>query len=1859
MDSVRDSGNMVDVTDSGLSEPDLKRLLSRHERGSVLGVYRLTPLQNGLLFDSQGPNDTGNYVTQSVHEVSGIVDVETFVASWQHVCSRHDALRTTFEWTDLPHPVQLVRRSAATDVVEHDWRGLDEESGRARLERLLRKRRATSFALADAPPIAFDIIRVDAFRSWVAWHVHHLVIDGPSSSIVLGELVATYRAVRDHGRPAELPPVRQYHEHLRWLARQDAKADAERWRTIVGDLEEPTILSCIRRPVDKRDLAPASVVRTLPSATHRALVASARRHGISLHALLQAAWALVLTSRSQASDVCWGTIFSGRSRIDPGAGRLVGLVVNTVPARVRIDPDEAIGVYLRRVQTMVAQIHDLEHVGLDEIRSLTALRAGEPLFETMLQFIPSSEVEATAGADLTIIHTQEQTGYPLDISIVAGTGLRLHLTYEPDRVDASIAHRIVQQFVFVLEQLRTAKGALREIGWLPPEEETVLTRWSTAVDMETSNDTIPAVFDRARRANAAGDAVIDGSGALTYEELDRASNVAANGLQGLGVLPGDTVGIALPRTNDLVTTLLGVLKAGAAYLIVDRRLPDARREVMLQECGVEVLVEDLDGAVPRPCRRTGLLRVSPQELTPAVSADPVAPGRGHHLIDSTAAAFVTYTSGTTGRPKCIGMSHGNLTRVAASPDYFSSGPGRQFLQLAPPEFDASVEEIWGAILNGASVVMPGDRTLDVADIEGLLREHPVTNVSLTTGLFHLLSEEVPTAFADVDELLIGGDIARPGPCARMLEANPALTLVNTYGPTEMSVVTTSHVVWPGPSSEVPIGRPIRGTTVYVLDSCLRQLPIGVTGQLYAAGTGVTMGYLNDAGLTAERFLPDPFSSQAGRRMYATGDLARWSETGELEFVGRTDRQVKVRGFRVEPGEIESRLTQHASVAEAVVEAVGDGENATRLAAYIVPRHGATFDRQELRLHVAGALPHFMVPSFFIRLDELPLTSVGKVDHRRLPGPGGLSEDVREDQHGLTTLEQSLLRIWKDALGTATLSSDSNFFDVGGDSMISMRVAAAGRRSGIAMSSGDVFRHQTISELASMLSARKAAERVDQAPLEGEVGTIPIQRWFLRHYGAEPLFSQARVLRRKGPIAEAVVERVLDMIVRHHDSLRLRVHDERGVWRQWFAKAGAERSFVLEAHSLEPCTEAEIESRVRDIGRSLRSAIDLSSGPLLAAAVVHTPAEHEDALVLVAHHWTVDLVSWTVLLEDIEDLYGAFERGSTPVLPDKTSSFRAWSDRLYELAQEEMSVEEGRVAVPRPIGSSLPRDRAVPEGTSGISRLRLTLSASESANFVRAIRTHRSIRGHELILGAAIPVFREWLGGGTVDVDVEFHGRDVSAGDLDVSRTIGWFTAIGTAALRLDDIDTFGGYLRQVRDTLPQEPDDILRTGVRRYLLGADEEPAEAEICLTYLGEMGRSDAGGSSFRLEDLDAGPEDDQGLERGYPLDINVGVDRGRLFLDIASWRSRWNGTTIERFAGELLHQIGRSIGQLATWEMDRTHPAVWLRRLRKDTPLLTLPMQRYGVPGVSVATIIEGEISSWTSGLARRGAEAINVRTRFQVGSIAKHLETIAALRLCEAGRLHLDAPLSAVAHGPRTDSLAGGERITIRHLLRHRSGLSSEVGERGEVVAVGAPGSTYAYDLVNFALIEEVLESVVGAPIGDVLAEWVLQPLGLRDTGFHPAVPDPADAPGLALGHSAVGREYRARRRPADVAVEHELWSTASDIAAIGLDLHRAVSSDDGVLLPRQAASQLWADVRAGYGLGTVVKQLNGLRWVGHPGDGPGFRSVYAVETAGGNGLVVLANSDAATPMLEDLLVELGTDLVMRVRGSLMDWDVEAL
>ncbi|HET9899247.1 MAG TPA: amino acid adenylation domain-containing protein [Streptosporangiaceae bacterium] len=1844
-----------------LSRAAIDELLSKFRPGSVTCVCQLSPLQEGILFETLKNPRGGNYLTQSVYEVDQDLDHETFIAAWRFVCGRHDALRTTFVYDDVPHPVQIVHSTTSAQVRAHDWSSVSADAQADRLERLLREERHRARGLSEIPPVAFDLIRIRAARFRIVWHVHHLLVDAASSAKILDELSLAYASLKDKADLPVLPQPAQFSDYVAWLSDRDEAADIEEWRQVIGDLSEPSPLSCVAPLTGEADHLSRSITRVADCHFAARLSAFAARHHCTVHTLLQAAWALVLASRSGRSDLCWGTVFSGRSADFPRVDDVVGLLINTVPVRTTLCTTEPVGSWLRRLQRTLSTAHRLEHVGLHRIRRASALTGGQGLFETLFQFVPESppQDEGLARLELRRVMAVEQTGYPLDMSVVLRGELVVHLQFEPARIEEASARQIAAQYVHLLRELADSDDAtLLELEMLPAREREQLAAWSRPSSWDNSTATIPALFAEVAREFSDHAAVLGADAVLSYRQLDSQSDIVAGQLTALGVRPETVVGVAMPQATELIPVLVGILKAGGAYLALDLDAPPERVKFILADSGVSLVVaatgHDMS-AMPEHC--TVLNAAS------LLAADPLARPRRHlpAVASPDMLAFVTYTSGSTGIPKCVGMTHRNLARIGRHARYIRSGPGRRTLQLAPVGFDVSIEEIWGSLLNGGSVVMPGLSRMDLPDIADLIQRHEVTNVSMTTGLFHQFADEQVDAFRGVDQLIIGGDVARRAQCDKVLARHPALSLVNAYGPTEMTTTTTSEIVESRPHAAVPIGRPISSTTVYVLDEYLRMVPVGVSGQLYAGGTGVTRGYLNDAGLTAERFVPDPFLAVPGARMYATGDFARWLPDGRLEFIGRSDRQVKIRGFRVELGEIEARLAGHPDVLDAVAGTVENGEGLRRLVAYVVPAPGAEVSTASIRSFVAEQLPGYMVPSLVTMLEKMPLTSIGKVDRARLTRE---AEPARADdasrgasERARSSTERILAAAWRRVLGMMEdPGMEDNFFDLGGDSILSMRVASAARHEGLVMSSTDLFKYQSIGGLASALDAREIPVLADQRPVTGEVRLTPIQRWFLEHYGAQDHYNQSRLLRWTGVVSEDALRRALKALTDHHDALRLRITRDGANWRQWFTATGSEDP--LEVHDLRDVPREDLDSVLRNVGDAVQRSLDLRSGPVIRAALMLTGSHAGDLLLLAIHHMSVDLVSWSILLEDLAGAYRSAAETRAITLPAKTASFKAWSDYLHDSPP---ASDFGRYQGPRgePSASSalVPADPDAAAGGPGTRSVRLTLSPRETQRFMRATRGDRKVTGQEVLLASAIPALREWGCTGLVPVDLEAHGREPGVAGPDVTRTVGWFTAVYPVTLDTTDVDTFGGYVAQVRGQLQRDPDGALGYGIARYLSGPDGShrlSAESKVCFNYLSEVGSGDIGNGLFTQEPGTLGAEGCHSGDPVYLLDITTGVEQGRLFVDVAYSGRRWREGTVRAFADSYLGHIRRSIGQLATWEMDRSHPLSWLARLRPASPLLTAPMRQYRVPGVSVATVAKGQVTAWAHGVTGRDGRDVDVHTLFPVGSVAKHLAAIIVLRLCEAGLISLDQPFDDLPVDMSLPAFAGGDPLTVRHLLSHRSGLAADSLDGG-LRAVRPAGETYEYLVDNYVMVERMIEQITGTTFAKSLAAHVFDPLGLSDSELLPLYPDVSHFARTAAGHSATGRRYERPRRALGTSADPELWSCAADIARVGADLHRAIARDEGVLLNQASALELLSGLRSGYGLGTVVKELSSRLWIGHPGDGPGYRTIYAIDAYEGHGVVILANGDGATPMFEDLLVELGTDLVMRVRGDLMAWD----
>ncbi|MDE2468310.1 MAG: amino acid adenylation domain-containing protein, partial [Bradyrhizobium sp.] len=857
-------------------------------------------------------------------------------------------------------------------------------------------------------------------------------------------------------------------------------------------------------------------------------------------------------------------------------------------------------------------------------------------------------------------------------------------------------------------------------------------------------------------------------------------------------------------------------------------------------------------------------------------------------------AYVIYTSGSTGRPKGVATVHRNVVRLIKGANYAAMTPEDVFLHLAPLAFDASTFEIWGALLNGAKLVLYPDEPIDIGRLRQVIAEAGVSILWLTAGLFHQVVDEDVGALAPVRQLLAGGDVLSPAHVKRVLTALPGCQVINGYGPTEGTTFSTTFRV-PEASFDggIAIGRPISNTQVYVLDDRLELAPTGAAGELYIGGAGLARGYLGRAGLTAERFVPSPFGN--GERLYRSGDLVRWRTDGQIEFLGRRDTQVKLRGFRIELGEIEAALAAHAGVQQAVVVARADGAAAKRLVAYVVPAEGATADIDDLRAHLKRTLPDHMVPQAFVIVASFPLTSNGKLDRKALPAPDGrASDDYLAPRN---EIEATLARLFAEVLGHERVGVHDNFFELGGDSILSIQLVARAARDGLKLTTRQVFERQTIAALA-VVTGSLTAPRIDQDLPEGEVPLTPIQHWFFAQDFYDPgHFNQAVLLQCRG-LSPALVAQAIGHLIRHHDALRLRFDRKDRMWHQAYVD-GSDVSFTqVDLTQIEPSIQSnelayEVEKR--------QASLNISSGPLLQAGLFDLGASGQ-RLLLVIHHLVVDGVSWRILLEDLHTVYEQLARGAAICLPAKTTSFKHWAESLVANARSDEFCRELAYWQGQPWSTAelLPVDF---DGANTAGKA-ATVSASLDATETQALlqRVPAAYRTHikDVLLTALAQAVSPWTGRPRLLVDLEGHGREELGDDTDLSRTVGWFTSLFPVLLDLPEISDPGSALKSVKEQLRAIPRRGMGYGILKYLSGLDV-PAipQPEISFNHLGQIDQSGANAPLFRLAPESSGLTQSPYSRRAHLIDVTALVVDGRLRMHWTYSKAVHAAATIEKLS------------------------------------------------------------------------------------------------------------------------------------------------------------------------------------------------------------------------------------------------------------------------------------------------------------------------------------------------------------------------
>ncbi|WP_328491695.1 non-ribosomal peptide synthase/polyketide synthase [Streptomyces sp. NBC_00414] len=1414
---------------------------------AVEDLLPLTPLQEGMLFHRLvgGPDDV--YVDQAALLLDGVSDPHGFAAAWQRVTDRTPALRTSVVWQDVPVPLQVVHRDVRVPVTHHDWRETEPRERADRFDRLRADDLAQGIDLASAPLMRLTLVRLPDARLHLLWTSHHLILDGWSLAQVLTEVFEEYAALTVGGAPS--PPVRRsFADYVRWLADQDSEAARAHWRETLGGFATPTPLP-VDRPLTGAHESRSADVHTaeLSDAVSATLARTAREAGLTVNTVVQGAWALLLSRHSAERDVVFGTTVSGRPDELPGVESMVGMFINTVPTRVRVEGHRPAADWLRELQDVQAESRRFAAASLAELTALSDVPSGTPLFHSMVAFenYPFDAARTSgSGVRLVDVTSRDATNYPLVLRAYQGERLGFDLAYDPDLFDAGTVRALAGRLRLLLTEIaENPDRPLRALAWTTAEERRRMLVDFNGTERGRPADTLVDLFEAQAARTPDATAVTCGSDHLDYATLDAAAGRLAHRLAAAGAGPERFVALALPRSADLVVAILAVLKTGAAYLPIDPNLPAERVTHLLDDATPVILVTTTEAAERTRGTAVPLLVLdAPDVLSDLARRPATGPDHPRRPLPQSP-AYAIYTSGSTGRPKGVVVPHSNVVRLFTRTRHWFGFDGTDVWTLFHSyAFDFSVWELWGALLHGGRlVVVPDDTARSPEDFLRLLAEERVTVLNQTPSAFHQLARadaEHPELGAQLAlrTVVFGGEALDVDRLADWYTRHPdtAPRLVNMYGITE----TTVHVTYEpldrttsrtGAAS--PIGTGIPDLRVHVLDDDLAPVPPGAVGEMYVAGEGLARGYLRRPGLTATRFLADPFAVP-GERMYRTGDRARRRADGTLEYLGRADQQVKIRGYRIEPGEIEAAVHTHPGVGAAAVGVYEDGSGTRRLVAHVVGRGGAEPPpAADLRSHLERLLPAHMVPAAYVPLTALPLTVNGKLDRRALPAPGpdGFATDT-ERVAPRTPAERAVAAAWADVLDTDEVGADDDFFALGGDSILAVRVVSRLRAAfGEEVSPRLLFTHPTLSALAAALGdlADDDTPPVDVIPAVDPGTPAPLsyaqQRlWFLdRFEPGSTEYTTLSVLRLRGPLDIDALRAALDGLVARHEALRT-TFAEAGPGRGYGpgygpgpgpgAGAGQDGQARQVAHPpypvdlpLDDLTGARDRLHSLDAVQALDALVereasvpfDLGAGPLLRARLARL-AEDEHVLVLAVHHIVTDGWSVGVLGRDLGELYTAAIESRTPRLPHlpvRYADFAAWQRARTDQEDEQLAYWRATLDGVAPFEPPTDRPRPAVRDRDG-ALVTFTLPAALTER-LRATGREADATLYMTLLTACTVLLSRWADQEDIAVGTVTAGRERS----ELHDVVGMFVNTLVLRNRVEPGLSFRALLERVRATV--------------------------------------------------------------------------------------------------------------------------------------------------------------------------------------------------------------------------------------------------------------------------------------------------------------------------------------------------------------------------------------------------------------------------------------------------------------------------
>ena len=1391
---------------------------------NIEAVYPLSPMQQGMLFHSLYSPESGVYCELMTCSISGELNISAFEYSWQETVNRYSILRTSFVWKKIDRMLQVVHKQVQVKLEVLDWDNQYQQEFVNNFENFLEKERIKGFDYSKPPLFRLILLKQNSNLYRFAWIHHHTLLDGWSMPIIFQDVMTFYESYVS-SKPCILNSVHQYREYINWLQKQNVEEAKAYWKEILNGFDTPsTIIKNIKTNNNNKIESYSETSIVLPKELSSLLTEISKQYQVTLSTILQGAWAYLLSRYCGTEDIVFGVTVSGRPSELPDVEKIVGLFINTIPIRVKINPDETVKEWLKKLQNEFAFSRQYEYSPLYDIHEWSDVPGSTPLFDSIFIFenypIDTSIRDKKLSIKITNFETKEQTNYPITLVSAPSETLTIKISFDTRLLELELISQILGHLKNVIVGMaENINQELQSISILNIEETDLLINQWNKTDISLPDVTcIQHLFENQVKKTPDSIAIIEKGRTIPYLKLNQQANWLAKKLKGMGVGPEVLVGICSERSTEMIVAILGVLKAGGAYVPLDPSYPVDRLNFMVSDAHISILLtqSNLLSVIPS---FEGTVICLDQEFSSYVPGDhPDFPCRAQ----SDNLAYVIYTSGTTGLPKGVMIEHHSLINLVSSQTItYELTSEDRVLQFISISFDAAGEEIFPALSTGAAIVLyPEDHDISAQKIVGVCEQNKVSVIHLPVALWHLIVQEIATEQISIPEYLRLTIVGGESPSNELLHKwkeflgfrnNVKLgKFINSYGPTETTITSLAYIIDLDKEfldyKMIPIGRPIGNTKVYILDHEFHPLPVYVPGELFIGGSGIARGYINQPELSSQRFIPNPFIN--GMRLYRSGDIAKYLPDGNIEFIGRIDTQVKIRGYRVEIGEIETTLQSHLNILNAIV-IPKNTQFGIQLNAFIVLKDLEIMDFLEIKAFLTLTLPDYMIPANFYFLKEFPRTPAGKIDRRKLSELNTNFNFSRKPEEFFNPVEEVLGNIWKDILDISLIGLDDNFFDLGGHSLSATQLISRIREAFLVeISLRDFFETPTIRDLARLIETAKNEVNNQLIPplfVEQQKDIIPLsfaqQRlWFLDQLSPGNLFYNIPVaLRFIGNLDLDALKWSINKLIQRHEILRTVFKNENGIPVQVILDTqDVDYSF----HDLYTNdSQARDQQALSIIQEGIKQPFDLNKGPLFRIFVIRINVLEHMCLFMM-HHIVTDGWSMMIMVKELAHFYKVYisDPNSTANyqldhLSIQYSDYAIWQKKWLsnEILNNQLAYWKEQLSdIPRIINLPLDRPRPAIQSSKGAT-FSFTFPEKLLAPLQKLIR-ESGVTNYMVLLTAFQVLLHRYTGQDDILVGTPIANRNRK----EIESLIGFFVNTLVIRTRFADQITFRELLKQVR-----------------------------------------------------------------------------------------------------------------------------------------------------------------------------------------------------------------------------------------------------------------------------------------------------------------------------------------------------------------------------------------------------------------------------------------------------------------------------